>query len=430
MKKIMNWVSNNPFLVTVFVCLVFYVLPFKPKPFGDGEYHEGTIQLIQYVLNGFQGTVRVDKGLFTLFYYLVPYSFAYIFHSDAVYYFFGVVFNSIITCFAIQYLYKAFNLMQFSYRSKFWVMMVLVSFPIHAYYAMGILAESGSFFSVCLMVYLVVKVEVKNSNLIKDYLFLAFSVVMLIGFRPNLLPIAFLLLAYYLFKNSNWQYKVSFATVLLVFLLILLFTEKSLNLTDGEFKKNEFRKQLVWSRFELRDEPFNWLPQHGQDGFESTDYKNNLAKRRELDSICKTQNLDKTSYFLKWVGSDIIQNPLLTLRQFSFKFFQSQSFIISPLMKSNKSKWIKYGVHVYINSINYLLLFFSMASVVILCKKKKYSLVMPLVLLWGWSLLYVFFFHSEQRYMFPVRPVLIFLFANFINDRFNKKPFSLKESTN
>ncbi|NTV84658.1 MAG: hypothetical protein HGA23_10220 [Bacteroidales bacterium] len=37
------------------------------------------------------------------------------------------------------------------------------------------------------------------------------------------------------------------------------------------------------------------------------------------------------------------------------KFFQSQSFIISPLMKSNKSNFVKWSIHIYINAINYLL---------------------------------------------------------------------------
>jgi hypothetical protein len=286
---------------------------------------------------------------------------------------------------------------------------------------MGILAESGSFFAVCLLVYLVVKITIGKSDKKIDYFFLAFSIVMLIGFRPNLLPFAFLFLIYFLILKNNWQHKFVFASSLLVLMVLLISIEKSLNTTDGEFKKNEFRKQLVWSRFELRDEPFNWLPQHGQDGFESSDYIHNLAKRKELDSICDAHKVDKTTYYLRWVATDIIHNPLLTLRQYSLKFFQSQSFIISPLIKSNKSNVVKWGIHIYINSINYILILFSMASLILLYRKKEYQLLIPFVLLWGWSLVYVFVFHSEQRYMFPVRPVLIFLFAYFVNYYFEKK---------
>ncbi|WP_291102571.1 MULTISPECIES: hypothetical protein [unclassified Flavobacterium] len=421
MKRIIDFVAKHPVIITALVCFIFYFLPFKPKPFGDGEYHEGTIQLIQFVLNGFQGDVRVDKGLFTLFYYFVPYSFAYVFHNAAVYYLFGIVFNSIMTCLAIKYLFASFDLMGFSKKSKFWSIIILTLFPIHVYYCMGILAEAGSFLSVCLIVYVWIKIVTLKSRSKTDFMLLAFAVVMLVGFRPNLLPFAFLFLIYFLALKTDLQHKLIFAGSLGVLMLFLMFTEKGLSNNDGEFKKNEFRKQLLWSRFELRDEPFNWLPQHGHDGFESSDYLHNLAKRKELDSICDANKLDKTVYYINWVKNDIIHNPVLTVRQYTLKFFQSQSFIISPLMKSNKSNWVKYGIHIYINGINYMLIFFSIMAIIIVLRKKEYIIVFPLLLLWGWSLLYVFIFHSEQRYMFPVRPALIFLFAYYVNYYFDKK---------
>ncbi|MDI6034148.1 hypothetical protein QLS91_13790 [Flavobacterium sp. LB2P84] len=366
-------------------------------------------------MNGFQGSVRVDKGLFTLFYYIVPYSLAYVFHNDAVYYLFGVVFNSVILCLSIHYLFKSLDLMNFSTKSKFWTVLVLNLFPIHVYYGFGILAETGSFFAVCLFVYFWVKITIGKSYSFADFILLAFSIGMLIGFRPNLFPFVFLFLVYFLILKLENKYKVVFISTLFGILLFLTSAEGRLSATDGDFKKEIFRKQLLWSRFELRDEPFNWLPQHGQDEFVSSDYLNNLLKRRELDSICELQKLDKTAYYIDWVADDILTHPLLTLRQYSLKFFQSQSFIISPLMKSNKSNWIKYGIHFYINSINYVLIFSSIFGVFLLIKIRTYRLLIPFLFLWFWSLLYVFVFHSEQRYMFPMRPVLVFLFAFTIN---------------
>lgn len=421
MKRIVDFVVKYPVGITALVCLLFYFLPFKPKPFGDGEYHEGTMQLIQYIINGFQGNVRVDKGLFILFYYLSPYSLAYLFHNDSVFYIFGIVFNCIITCWAVKYLFGAFDLLGFSKVSKFWCVMVLNLFPIHIYYAMGILAESAAFFGVSLFLYTWLKITKNNSNAVKYFLFLAFSLVIVSGTRPNLLPFLILFSIYLLTLKIEYKKKIVFISSLGLLMIILTVIENNINNTDGAFKKDIFRKHLLWSRFELRDEPFNWLPQHGQDGFESLDYLNNLAKKKELDSICNADNLDKTTCYIKWVGNDILHNPAITLRQYALKFFQSQSFVISPLMKSNKSNWIKYGVHIYINSINYVLIFFSIMAIVILFRKKEYVIVVPLLLLWGWSLVYVFIFHSEQRYMFPVRPVLVFLVAYFINHYYRRK---------
>lgn len=428
MKRIIDFVTKHPVAITAMVFFVFYFLPFKPKPFGDGEYHEGTIQLIQYVLNGFQGEVRVDKGLLPLFYYFIPYASVYYFKKQMLFYFSGVIFNGIVLCLSVNYLFKSFDLLHFSDKSKFLILLGLNLFPIHVYYGMGILAETGSFFAVCLFVYLWVKIAEAKLYSKNNFVLLATSIVMLIGFRPNLLPFAILFLIYFLYMEINLKTKLLFASLMIFLIILMNLAEKSLSTNDGEFKKEVFRKQLLWSRFELRDEPFNWLPQHGRDGFESSDYLHNLDKRRELDSICEVNKLDKTNYYLHWVANDVIHNPELTARQYFLKFFQSQSFIISPLMKSNKSNWVKYGVHIYINSINYVLIFFSIAAIVVLVKQKKYEMLIPFLFLWVWSLIYVFIFHSEQRYMFPTRPVLVFLFAYFVNYYFNAKTLDIKVS--
>jgi hypothetical protein len=419
MKRIIDFITKNPVLITALVCFIFYFLPFKPKPFGDGEYHEGTIQLLNYILHGFQGSVRVDKGLFTLFYYLVPYSLAYVFHNDTVYYLFGVVFNSIITCWAIFYLFRSFELLQFSSKSKFWSIIVLNLFPIHVYYAMGILAESAAFFGVSLFVYAWLQM-LANKTSVKYFLLLSVSLVILSGTRPNLLPFIVLFSIYLVTLKIELNKKLVFISSLGLMVIALTLFEKKINNTDGAFKKDIFRRHLLWSRYELRDDPWNWLPQDGQKEFATSDYLHNLAKRKELDSICEVRKLDKTNYYIHWVANDILQNPGITLRQYGLKFFQSQTFVISPIMKYNKSNFVKWGIHIYINSINYILVFLSMAAMVLLYRKKEFLLLVPFACLWGWSLLYVFVFHSEQRYMFPMRPVLIFLFAYFVNDYFCK----------
>jgi len=51
----------------------------------------------------------------------------------------------------------------------------------------------------------------------------------------------------------------------------------------------------------------------------------------------------------------------------------------------------------------------------LLFKEKKYALFFPFLFLWGWSLLYVCIFHSEQRYMFPLRAMQFFLLAYAVN---------------
>jgi hypothetical protein len=413
MKKIIDFAVRNPVLLTALLCVVFYFLPFKPKPFGDGQFHSGTQQLIEFFLNGFHGNINIDKGFLTLFCYLIPYAIVYAFHNDHLFFFSGVIFNCIFVCLAVYYLFKAFGILQFTDKAKFAVLLLMSLFPIHIYYAMGIIGEAFGFFASSAMIYFWVKYYAGLAQK-TDYFRLALTLVLLYGIKPNMLPFIFVMTVYFLVIKAPRINKLYFALGMALVPIFIL-VERSLDDSNFEFKNRVFRSQILWSRFELRDEPFNWMPQHGQDKFASNDYLNNLKKRKELDSICKANNYDRTAYYIQWVKNDIISNPGLTLRQYSLKFFQAQSFIISPLMKSNKSKVVKYGIHIYINTINYILLFVGLFAMHRLFRKKEYKLFFPFLFFWGWGLLYVFVFHSEQRYMFPVRPVLLFLFAYWIS---------------
>jgi len=89
-KRIIDFLAKNPVFITALVCVLFYFLPFKPKPFGDGDFHFGTIQLIEFIKNGFHGEIMINKGFLTLFCYLIPYGLVYSFHNDALYLFSGV----------------------------------------------------------------------------------------------------------------------------------------------------------------------------------------------------------------------------------------------------------------------------------------------------------------------------------------------------
>jgi len=407
-------------MITALLCVVFYFLPFKPKPFGDGQFHIGTQQLIDFLLNGFHGNINIDKGFLTLFCYLIPYAIVYAFRDNHLFFISGVVFNCLFICLSVFYLFKAFTILKFTDKAKFYVLVLMSLFPIHIYYAMGIIGEAFGFFASSLLIYFWTKHYAGVAQK-ADYFRLALSLVLLYGIKPNMLPFVFVMTLYVLVLKIPKASKIYFA-VGMALVPVFILVERSLDNSNFEFKNRVFRQQLLWSRFELRDEPFNWMPQHGQDKFASNDYRNNLKKRNELDSICIANNYDRTAYYVQWVKNDILSNPGLTLRQYSLKFFQAQSFIISPLMKSNKSKTIKYGIHIYINAINYILVLVGLLAMVRLFLRKEYQLFFPFLLFWGWGLLYVFVFHSEQRYMFPLRPVLLFLLAYWLtNYRFTKK---------
>jgi hypothetical protein len=95
MKKIIDFVANRPVLITAFIFIIFYFIPIKPKPFGDGDFHTGTIQLIEYLSNNFEGEIRVNKGMLTLVCYLIPYAIVYPFKNDSYFLFSSIAFSLI-----------------------------------------------------------------------------------------------------------------------------------------------------------------------------------------------------------------------------------------------------------------------------------------------------------------------------------------------
>lgn len=425
MKKIIDFITKHPVLITALVCFLFYFLPFKPKPFGDGQFHSGTQELIQFILNGFQGSIHIDKGFLTLFCYLIPYSLVYFLHNDHLFFISSLIFSCVLVCYSVYLIFKTLDILKINDKTKFITLILLCIFPVHIYYAMGVIGEVFAFFAVSVFVYNWMKITQLKTNSSINYVYLALSLILLYGIKPTMIHFILFFSVYLLFLKIKKINKIIFMIFILM-IPILVIIERKMDTSDFEFKKTVFRNHILWSRFELRDEPLNWLPQHGRDGFESSDYLHNLAKRKELDSICEVNKLDKTNFYIHWVINDIIDNPLLTLRQYTLKFFQSQSFIISPLMKSNKSNFIKYGIHIYINTVNYVLILLSLWAMYLLLKNKDYRLFIPFLMFWVCGLAYVFVLHSEQRYMFPIRPMLIILFAYAVNQYLLDKKLNKK----
>lgn len=415
MKRIIDFLAKNPVAITAVVFVIFYFMPFKPKPFGDGDFHIGTQQLIQYIANGFSGELMISKGFLTLFCYLIPYAIVYPFHSDPLFLLSGVLFSFLVISISVKLIFKAIDIVKVNNRNKAILLLLMCLFPIHIYYAQGIIGEVFGFFAISIWLYFWVKITKSNAAIKStDFIFLALSLVLLYGIKPTTLPFLISFSIYLLFIKMQWKNRICYFAILSL-IPMLAVVEMNLNKDGNAFKEYVFRSQIVWSRYEFRDEPFNWTPQHGVDEYSTSDYLNNRKKRMELDSICEVNNYDRNDYFIKWVINDIVENPMITLRQYSLKFFQSQTFLITPLIKSSKNNFIKYGIHIYINLINYILVVIGVCSLFKLFKNKVYTLLIPFVLFWGSSLVFIFLFHSEQRYMFPMRPILFFMFVYYFS---------------
>jgi hypothetical protein len=429
MNRIYNFLSRNTGILTFLLCLVFYILPFKPKPFGDGEYHRGTLQLLDYISHGFTGQVEVSKGFFTLLYYAIPYSLTAWLGNQKILLLAGLLFNWLAVSYGVQRLLGALREAGLTPKLCAGVFVLMNLFPIHIYYSMGILSEAPAFLLVSLFVgwlYRVYQTPASESTW-KPFLYCGIFLALFISVRPNFLPFVVPFFIVVLFRNWNWKQKGMLIGSVFIPLTVFFLIEKKLDNTDAEFKKFQLVKGFVWSRYELRDEPFNWLPQHGMDAYASLDYKNNLKKRVELLNYCKANNLDLQKHAFDWMWNDIKSHPGLFLRQTFLKYFQSQTFVVTPLMKSKKPALLKWGIHIYINVVNYILLFTVLYSLVIYFRNRsELAVFVPLFLFYATAFITIFFLHSEQRYVFPTRPATLFMLGltwyHIIKQRESKPP--------
>ena len=72
-------------------------------------------------------------------------------------------------------------------------------FPIHIYYAMGILGEAFGFFAIASFVYLWIKIIYTHDYSSKDFFYLGLSLVLLYGIKPIMIPFIGVFMVYLFF---------------------------------------------------------------------------------------------------------------------------------------------------------------------------------------------------------------------------------------
>jgi len=98
---------------------------------------------------------------------------------------FCILFNTAITGLAVKYLFLSSEILKFSLKAKFGILLILTVFPIQMYYFIGIWAELAYFFVVLFFMYFWTKIVLAKSDSIFDFVKLAFSVILLTGVRPK-----------------------------------------------------------------------------------------------------------------------------------------------------------------------------------------------------------------------------------------------------
>jgi hypothetical protein len=175
-------------------------------------------------------------------------------------------------------------------------------------------------------------------------------------------------------------------------------------------------------RFQYREETFDWRYWDASTRTGSMDFIAYEASGDSLRNHASQTGVPMRDVFSKWVITDMLEHPFMVFKQFVIRVFtghllQSNSINPERLNETNGRKILVYWIgHILINLINLLL---------ILCfvfELKKNGLRTYWILLAPIIALLVFhgLVYMEQRYLFPIRVIYLFLASLFIS-RFLEK---------
>lgn len=409
-------------LISSLMMIVILNLPFKAKPFGDFTFHQESKNLARFL----KGDVSYDKVTITrapgpIIFYTAPYFLASSKATDNQLWVYATVFTFLIITVSLLLIFRIGSNL-FSKEVGLLAVLLFFIFPIHCYYALGILAEIPAFFSLTVALYgwSIVFLE---PNRKKGWLFLTMGMWFLILNRPNtmlLFGLVFLILAYAFFIKKDFfrsygkKLALTFSLVGLLSFAVLQLAKTITGTKSGETQEGLFYFVAHQGRFQFREEPTDFRFWDNDVRADSKDYKNWGKSGRELGIIMTNTNRSYNEVYKEFLINDAIEHPFLFTRQFFVKCFYGHVYFINSVRPKNFQLGPIHGVMGYwlvillINCVNLLLIF---GACVFLLKQKN---LIQYWMFWG-VIISLLIFHGltymEPRYMFPSRVALYIMSA-------------------
>lgn len=411
-----NW--SLAIIVFSFVAVLATIcLPFKSKQFGDGDFHVETKELALFLVGQKSfANVSITKAPGPVIFYAFPYLVAAMLSvDDQGFWLAGVIWTHVVTTVTILLLFystnKTFGL---PVARTFIVLLYLI--PLHVYYSFGIMAESMAFMSVC---WIMIGFFNKENRFVFYFGFI-FGLVGFILARPNAglsLPLLVLgaLIMHFKFNEGGAKGYVISAIISFAIITSVVLIIKKLPNNRRTLRQEEYLAFVMHhGRFQFRHEPFDWRFWDDKTRLDSKDYHDWRDSVIRLKSLMEENKSSLSSTYFHWIFEDVKKHPLLLVRQFLVRIVFGNTLQISSV---NADRFGFFGMdgivvfwvlHVFLNLVNYGLVLCAFWFVFAKRNFRKYWPLISLVLaLW----MFHGFVYMEQRYLFPVRPILLFFAA-------------------
>ena len=415
-------------IVTLLIFTLFVFSPVKPKKFADKNFHRETKNWVNIIFTDDSwNSFYIKKAPGPDIYYLIPYALIGPSGSKQHYWFAGIAWNGIFMVLAVLLVKRIASLL-FDYKVGVFSGILMLIFPIHIYYALGINGESMVYVSFILLLYGGIKwsrTADKPLNSTGWWCFLLGSL-LLMSARLNfvvIIPVILLFLLITIRKKNSVDLRKGLLIYCLLLGLFMIATRVSLNNLPGnkgkDYHNNYGAYVLHMGRFQFREEPWDWRFWEGDIRGDSRDYINwKKSKETLFGQINDTGGRQLHSIYNSWVINDYISHPLMALRQFIVKTVYGNVFIVNSFQPQN----FRFGplrnitgyfiFHFLVNSVNLLLI---IGFIGFIWKNRKFMMndywlipVLFLTFVGFYSLTYM-----EPRYLFPIRVLYIITAADF-----------------
>ena len=424
-KRILN---KDHWVFWMVFCVVVYFLmlksPIKAKPFGDGDFHLESKAVASWLLGtGTYETVSISKAPGPVLFYAVPYTIAGSNATDERLLLFARIWTLLLIMIFQLILYnRMFKYYGGVSANTFLLLTFLI--PLHFYYALGIWAEGMAYVAMLLILIGFTEHHAKRNWSI----FLFIGLLLLAWARPNSLltfPVLLILSFLPMIVNRIPQPWVLRRRVLVFGMVAAsgLFLVKLLPNTRITYYQSDYMAYVQHiGRFQYREETFDWRYWDASTRTGSMDFIAYEASGDSLRNHASQTGVPMRDVFSKWVITDMLEHPFMVFKQFVIRVFtghllQSNSINPERLNETNDRKILVYWIgHILINLINLLLI------ICFVFELKKNGLRTYWILLAPIIALLVFhgLVYMEQRYLFPIRVIYLFLASLFIS-RFLEK---------
>jgi hypothetical protein len=400
-------------LVSVLVYGLMALQPVKAKKFGDLDFHEEAKILAGYL----HGTASYDELSITkapgpVLYYWIPYFIAGPAASDQTYWLFGVIWTAVLTTLTLVVLYWVIDNRLGSKAASIFLALLFVV-PLHAYYATGILAEGMAFLGVCWILIGLLQYD----RTLRFYICFTLGTAALVLARPNaglVIPFVFVFGLYTYWRRKDRLSLRPVVSSMAAFVIVagISLYVRSLPNSRDTLKQDEYLSFVMHhGRFQFRTEPFDWRFWDNKTRPDSKDYQAWLASTDSLNRVAKNRSLSYSEIYYNWVISDLLEHPFMLGKQFVIRLLFGNTLQIS-----SKSSWqfastsvsgdiLYWTFHIVVNLLNYAMLGLAIYYIYVQrWQMETWPLLAIVLSLWIFhGLVYM-----EQRYLFPLRPIMLF----------------------